>query len=127
VTVIETAESLGHRADGHYVMEEMGITRKQFYARSTVLIKQGIIKHRLGTRVGPYVLTNFGRIITGKAFRMINMCIRNFSELQAIEYLDTKDWTREEYVGFVKMLLQDSELQKLVLGQENRLALPFYY
>jgi hypothetical protein len=118
LSVIETAEALGHRADRRYVMEELGITRKQFYARSTVLIKQGIIKHRLGTRVGPYVLTNFGKIITGKAFRLINTCIGSFSELQAIEFLDTKDWTREEYVGFVKRLLKDSELQELVLRGE---------
>jgi hypothetical protein len=118
LSVIETAEALGHRADRHYVMEEMGITTKQFYARSTALIKQGIIKHRLGTRVGPYVLTNFGQIITGKAFRLINTCIESFSELQAIEYLDTKDWTREEYIEFVKRLLKDSELQELVLRGE---------
>jgi hypothetical protein len=118
LSVIETAEALGHRADGHFIMYQIGITRKQFYSRSTVLIKQGIIKHRLGTRVGPYVLTNFGRIITGKAFKLINTCIENFRELQAIEYLDTKDWTREEYVWFVKRLLKDSELEELVLRGE---------
>jgi hypothetical protein len=78
----------------------------------------GIIKRRRGTRIGPYVLTNFGKIITGKAFRLINTCIENFSELQAIGYIDTKDWTREEYVGIVKKLLKDSELPEFVLRGE---------
>jgi hypothetical protein len=44
LTVIEAAESLGHRADGHFIMDQIGITRKQFYSRSTVLIKHGNYK-----------------------------------------------------------------------------------
>jgi hypothetical protein len=116
LTVIELAEKLGHRATAAYVMEEMGITRKKFYSRSTKLINLGIIKRRHGTRIGPYILTNFGRIMTGRAFRFINTCIKNFRELQAIEMLDTKDWKREEYVEFVKRILKDSELRELVLG-----------
>lgn len=112
---IETADALKIRCTGPYLREELEIgSKKQFYTRIQRLKLQGIIKH--GGQ-GTYVLTTFGKIITGNVFRVINTCIENLKELEVIDGIDINRFSTAEYIALAHKLLKDSELQRLVLQQ----------
>ena len=82
------------------------------------MIQQGIVRH--GGK-GGYVLTTFGKIITGNIFSLVNSCIENTTELQLIDTIinanakPTKFSGENKIIDFVKKLIHDPVLRDIVL------------
>ncbi len=108
---IETANTLNIRSSGPYFQEELEIGKKQFYSRIQRLMRQGIIKH--GGQ-GSYVLTTFGKIITGDVFRLVNACIENASELHVINGIDSHKKSAAQYTELVNKLIADPVLRDIL-------------
>jgi hypothetical protein len=76
------------------------------------MIQQGIVKH--GGK-GNYVLTTFGKIITGNIFRLVNTCIENANELRVIDGIDSNKMSVAQYTDLVNKLIAHPILRDIVL------------
>jgi hypothetical protein len=108
---IETANSLNIRSTGPYLRDELEIGKKQFYSRIHRLKQQGIIKH---AGQGTYVLTTFGKIITGNVFSLVNTCIENVNELHVIDGIDNNKMSAVQYTELVNKLIADPTLRDIL-------------
>jgi hypothetical protein len=117
LNAIETASALNIRTSGPYLRQELGIGKKQFYSRIQKMIQQRVVKH--GGK-GNYVLTTFGKIITGNVFSVINTCIENSTGLELIDSIINANVKPTKYSGenniteLVKKLIDNPVLRDIV-------------
>jgi len=63
---------------------------------------------------GTYVLTTFGKIITGNIFTLVNTCIENAKELQVIDGIDSNRMSAAEYTELVNKLIANPMLRDIL-------------
>ena len=93
------------------LMQVLDLTRKQYYARSSRLLKIGI----LSRKNGEVFLTSFGRIVY-KAQSKIAVAFSHSSELRMIDAIKSHSGMSEvEQEKLIDKLLDGSELKNLVV------------
>ena len=98
------------------LMQMLNITRKQFYTRSSRLLKIGIISRK----GGEIILTSFGRLVY-KAQSKIATAFSHSSELRMIDVLKSHSgMSEDELKRIIDKLLDDSELKNLVSWTEKK-------
>ena len=99
-----------HATNPDDLMQMLNITRKQFYTRSSRLLKIGIISRK----GGEIILTSFGRLVY-KAQSKITTAFSHSSELRMIDVLKSHSgMSEDELKRIIDKLLDDSELKNLV-------------
>ena len=99
-----------HATNPDDLMQMLNITRKQFYTRSSRLLKIGIISRK----GGEIILTSFGRLVY-KAQSKIATAFSHSSELRMIDVLKSHSgMSEDELKRIIDKLLDDSELKNLV-------------
>lgn len=105
-----------HATNPDDLMQMLNITRKQFYTRSSRLLKIGIISRK----GGEIILTSFGRLVY-KAQSKIATAFSHSSELRMIDVLKSHSgMSEDELKRIIDKLLDDSELKNLVSWTEKK-------
>ena len=105
-----------HCTNSDDLMQMLNITRKQFYTRSSRLLKIGIISQK----GGEIILTSFGRLVY-KAQSKIATAFSHSSELRMIDVLKSHSgMSEDELKRIIDKLLDDSELKNLVSWTEKK-------
>ena len=105
-----------HATNPDDLLQMLNITRKQFYTRSSRLLKIGIISQK----GGEIILTSFGRLVY-KAQSKIATAFSHSSELRMIDAIKSHSGMSEyEQKRIIDKLLDDSELKNLVSWTEKK-------
>lgn len=97
------------------VITKLKLTRKQYYSRTSVLTKAGLIKRKKGR----FFLTAYGRIIYNTLMNfeaIVESAADNYWKLRALDYLksSSKD-TRKEIVS---ELIDNQDIKSILLKQD---------
>ena len=104
-------------AKGNMESEELketkGLTRKQFYTRTSQLLKQGLIRRNKGS----FSLTSLG-IIVYHAQLVIEAGVNNYWKLKAIDSIESSgEIVEQERVKLIKTILDDNTVQNILVAQ----------
>ena len=104
-------------AKGNMESEELketkGLSRKQFYTRTSQLLKQGLIQRSKGS----FSLTSLG-IIVYHAQLVIEAGVNNYWKLKAIDSIESSGQiVEQERVKIIKTILDDNTVQNILVAQ----------
>jgi hypothetical protein len=104
-------------AKGNMESEELketkGLSRKQFYTRTSQLLKQGLIQRNKGS----FSLTSLG-IIVYHAQLIIEAGVNNYWKLKAIDSIESSgEIVEQERVKIIKTILDDNTVQTILVAQ----------
>ena len=104
-------------AKGNMESEELketkGLSRKQFYTRTSQLLKQGLIQRNKGS----FSLTSLG-IIVYHAQLIIEAGVNNYWRLKAIDSIESSgEIVEQERVKIIKTILDDNTVQNILVAQ----------
>ena len=104
-------------AKGNMESEELketkGLSRKQFYTRTSQLLKQGLIQRSKGS----FSLTSLG-IIVYHAQLVIESGVNNYWKLKAIDSIESSgEIVEQERVKIIKTILDDNTVQNILVAQ----------
>jgi predicted transcriptional regulator len=104
-------------AKGNMESEELketkGLSRKQFYTRTSQLLKQGLIQRNKGS----FSLTSLG-IIVSHAQLIIEAGVNNYWKLKAIDSIESSgEIVEQERVKIIKTILDDNTVQNILVAQ----------
>ena len=104
-------------AKGNMESEELketkGLSRKQFYTRTSQLLKQGLIQRNKGN----FSLTSLG-IIVYHAQLVIEAGVNNYWKLKAIDSIESSgEIVEQERVKIIKTILDDNTVQNILVAQ----------
>ena len=93
--------------------ETKALSRKQFYTRTSQLLKQGLIQRSKGS----FSLTNLG-IIVYHAQLVIEAGVNNYWKLKAIDSIESSgEIVEQERVKIIKTILDDNTVQNILVAQ----------
>ncbi|MGB8449136.1 MAG: hypothetical protein WCE25_05420 [Nitrososphaeraceae archaeon] len=104
-------------AKGNMESEELkkikALSRKQFYTRTSQLLKQGLIQRSKGS----FSLTSLG-IIVYHAQLVIEAGVNNYWKLKAIDSIESSgEIVEQERVKIIKTILDDNTVQNILVAQ----------
>ncbi|HMK57537.1 MAG TPA: hypothetical protein VK462_00640 [Nitrososphaeraceae archaeon] len=104
-------------AKGNMESEELketkGLSRKQFYTRTSQLLKQGLIQRNKGS----FSLTCLGAIVY-HAQSVIESGVNNYWKLKAIDSIESSgEIVEQERVKIIKTILDDNTVQNILVAQ----------
>ena len=104
-------------AKGNMESEELketkGLSRKQFYTRTSQLLKQVLIQRSKGS----FSLTSLG-IIVYHAQLVIEAGVNNYWKLKAIDSIESSGQiVEQERVKIIKTILDDNTVQNILVAQ----------
>ena len=104
-------------AKGNMESEELketkGLSRKQFYTRTSQLLKQGLIQRNKGS----FSLTSLG-IIVYHAQSVIEAGVNNYWKLKAIDSIQSSAEIGEhERTKLIKTIMDDSRIESILVAQ----------
>lgn len=90
-----------------------GLSRKQYYSRSSQLLKVGLIKRSKGR----FSLTSFGAVVYN-AQLVIEAGIKNYWKLKAIDSIQSsREIGEQERVKLIKTLLDDNTIESILVAR----------
>jgi DNA-binding Lrp family transcriptional regulator len=93
------------------LMNELSLSRKQYYSRVNKLVNTGLIQRRHGN----YSLTAFGKVIYSVSLTF-SKAIDNRGKFKAIDAMKEKNkLTNEEYQNATDLLLDDEKFKEIIL------------
>ena len=93
--------------------ETKALSRKQFYTRTSQLLKQGLIQRSKGR----FSLTSLG-IIVYHAQLVIEAGVNNYWKLKAIDSIESSgEIVEQERVKIIKTILDDNTVQNILVAQ----------
>jgi predicted transcriptional regulator len=100
-----------HTTNPDNLMRILDITPKQYYSRSSRLLKMGIISRNNGE----IILTSFGHLVYNAQMK-IAAAFSHASELRIIDAIKSHSgMSEEEQKRIIDKLLEDTELKKLIV------------
>jgi hypothetical protein len=89
-----------------------GLSRKQYYSRTSQLLKVGLIKRKNGR----FSVTAFGAVIY-HAQLVIESGIKNYWKLKAVDSIrSSTDIGEQERVKLIKSILGDTRIEKILVA-----------
>ncbi len=93
--------------------ETKGLSRKQFYTRTSQLLKQGLIQRNKGS----FSLTSLG-IIVYHAQLVIETGVNNYWKLKAIDSIVSSGGIEEhERTKLIKTIIDDNRIEAILVAQ----------
>ena len=97
------------------LINQLKLTRKQYYSRITRLVKAGLVKRQKGR----YFLTSFGTVIYD-AQRLLGNAVKNYWKLKALDSLvgATNDSIpKEERNKIIDQMINNRQIKEILLSK----------
>ena len=99
--------------ESEVLKETKGLTRKQFYTRTSQLLQAGLIQRNKGS----FSLTCLG-VIVYHAQLVIETGVNNYWKLKAIDSIESSaEIVGQERVKIIKTILDDNTVQNILVAQ----------
>lgn len=97
--------------DSSVLVQNLNLTRKQYYSKMNSLTKQGLLIRKNGK----YHLTTMGKIIY-ELQSIAGVAVNNYWKLKAIDSLQTpENLPKHELIKLITTLVEDPELREIIL------------
>jgi predicted transcriptional regulator len=96
--------------NGDVLISNTQITSKQYYSRTSRMIKLGLIKRKDGN----YFLTTLGKVVY-ETVVSLDSALKNYWKLKAIDSIESNDLPDEEYIKIVNTLIDDTKTRDIIL------------
>jgi predicted transcriptional regulator len=104
------------RLKSDILITQLKLTRKQYYSRTTCLLKVGLVKRQNGR----YLLTSFGKVIYSAQMNLeakIERALTNYWKLKAIDSIESSS---DDLNNIISALIEDQEIKSaLMKGEES--------
>jgi predicted transcriptional regulator len=108
--IIKTLSSSFNMHDSLTLMEELKLSKKQFYVAISQLSNQGIVKRTNGH----YELTSFGKLILN-SLNLVEDAIKIYSKTKAIDAIETaQKSTKGEILELVNILIDSDRVKEII-------------
>lgn len=108
--IIKTLSSSFNMHDSLTLMEELKLSKKQFYVAISQLSNQGIVKRTKGH----YGLTSFGKLILN-SLNLVEDAIKIYSKTKAIDAIETaQKSTKGEILELVNILIDSDRVKEII-------------
>ena len=97
------------------LINQLKLTRKQFYSRITRLVKAGLVKRQKGR----YSLTSFGTVIYD-AQRLLGNAVKNYWKLKALDSLggaDNDSMPEDERNKIIDQMINNRQIKEILLSK----------
>ena len=97
------------------LINELKLTRKQYYSRITRLVKAGLVKRQKGR----YFLTSFGTVIYD-AQRLLGNAVKNYWKLKALDSLggaDNDSMPEDERNKIIDQMINNRQIKGILLSK----------
>ena len=91
------------------------LTRKQYYSRTSCLLKAGLVKRQKGR----YLLTSFGKVIYSAQMNLetkIESALTNYWKLKAIDSIESSS---DDHNKIISALIDDQEIKRALMKEEE--------
>ena len=97
------------------LINQLKLTRKQYYSRITRLVKAGLVKRQKGR----YFLTSFGTVIYD-AQRLLGNAVKNYWKLKAIDSLGVANkidsMPKEERNKIIDQMINNRQIKEILVS-----------
>ena len=103
------------KSNSDILITRLKLTRKQYYSRTSCLLKAGLVKRQKGR----YLLTSFGKIIYSAQMNLetkIESALTNYWKLRAIDSMES---STDDHNKIVSALIDDQEIKGALLKEES--------
>jgi hypothetical protein len=108
--IIKTLSSSFNMHDSLTLMDELKLSKKQFYVAISQLSNQGIVKRTKGH----YGLTSFGKLILN-SLNLVEDAIKIYSKTKAIDAIETaQKSTKGEILELVNILIDSDRVKEII-------------
>ena len=108
--IIKTLSSSSNTHDSLALMEELKLSKKQFYIAVSQLSNQGIVKRTNGQ----YGLTSFGKLILN-SLNLVEDAIKIYSKTKAIDVIQSSQRsTKGEILELVNILIDNDRVKEII-------------
>lgn len=108
--IIKTLSSSSNMHDSLTLMEELKLSKKQFYVAISHLSNQGIVKRTNGH----YGLTSFGKLILN-SLNLVEDAIKIYSKTKAIDAIQSSQKsTKGEILELVNILIDSDRVKEII-------------
>jgi predicted transcriptional regulator len=91
--------------------KSLGYSRKQFYSRTSNMLKIGLVKRKKGK----LLLTAFGSVVYHAEFQ-IEKAVKNYWKLKAVDSIQSsKQISVKERSKIIKSVINDEKLERILL------------
>lgn len=97
------------------LITQLKLTRKQYYSRTSCLIKAGLVKRQKGR----YLLTSFGKVIYSAQMNLeakIASALTNYWKLKAIDSIESSS---DDLNNIISALIDDQEIKNALMKEEE--------
>jgi predicted transcriptional regulator len=97
------------------LINQLKLTRKQYYSRITRLVKAGLVKRQKGR----YFLTSFGTVIYD-AQRLLGNAVKNYWKLKALDSLggaDNDTIPEDERNKIIDQMITNRQIKEILLSK----------
>jgi predicted transcriptional regulator len=97
------------------LINQLKLTRKQYYSRITRLVKAGLVKRQKGR----YFLTSFGTVIYD-AQRLLGNAVKNYWKLKALDSLggaDNDSIPEDERNKIIDRMINNRQIKEILLSK----------
>ena len=107
------------KSNSDILITRLKLTRKQYYSRTSCLLKAGLVKRQKGR----YLLTAFGKVIYTAQMNLeakIENALDNYWKLKAIDSLEMP--SREETGKVICALIENEEIKSVLMKEQSHLS-----
>jgi predicted transcriptional regulator len=115
LSILKMIASSNSKSD--LVITELRLTRKQFYSRMSLLLKEGLVKRHQGR----YFLTSFGKVSQFALMKLeqtIDEAVKGYWTLKVIDLMLESSITREECKRIISTLTNNEEIKNALTMME---------
>jgi len=109
--------------DSDILITTLHLTRKQYYARLSALLKAGLVKREMAK----YSITTFGMILYF-AQEIIGKALNQYWKLKAIDSINVTcdgELPQDQFHKIIDNLITDQEIRDILLNEKPSSYLPF--
>ena len=101
----------GERSD--ILINQLKLTRKQFYSRITRLVKARLIRRHKGR----YFLTSYGTVIYD-IHRLLESTVKNYWELRSVDLIEAnkESMPNEERFKIIDQLITNNQIKRILIS-----------
>jgi len=110
-------------SDSDILISKLHLTRKQYYARLSALLKAGLVKREMAK----YSITTFGMILYF-AQEIIGKALNQYWKLKAIDSINVTcdgELPQDQFHKIIDNLITDQEIRDILLKEKPSSYLPF--
>ena len=103
------------KSNSDILITQLKLTRKQYYSRTSCLLKAGLVKRQKGR----YLLTSFGKVIYRAQMNLeakIESALTNYWKLKAIDSIESSS---DDHNKIVSALIEDQEIKGALMKEEE--------